>query len=111
MKVVQEMLRHSSIGLTADTDTSVLPEVARNAAEKTAALLLQTAGIVPGIGCRRGKVPVWHRRPVRRAAGRSGAAGPPSGDAFGRGRVVPASGQASRMAAGIRQRGMTPAAA
>ncbi|XVQ11522.1 site-specific integrase [Spirillospora sp. CA-255316] len=48
LKVVQEMLGHSSIVLTADTYTSVLPEVAHRAAEKTAAHLLRTAGIVPG---------------------------------------------------------------
>jgi site-specific recombinase XerD len=36
LKVVQEMLGHSSIVLTADTYTSVLPEVAHAAAEKTA---------------------------------------------------------------------------
>jgi integrase len=40
MKIVQAMLRHSSITITADTYTSVLPELARGAAEKT-------AGIVP----------------------------------------------------------------
>jgi hypothetical protein len=34
LKVVQEMLGHCSIVLTADTYTSVLPEVARTAAEK-----------------------------------------------------------------------------
>jgi hypothetical protein len=32
LKVVSEMLGHSSIGITADTYTSVLPEVARAAA-------------------------------------------------------------------------------
>jgi hypothetical protein len=34
MKVVQEMLRHSSITVAGDTCTSVLTEVARDAAEK-----------------------------------------------------------------------------
>lgn len=33
LKVVQDMLGHSSIVLTADTYTSVLPEVAHTAAE------------------------------------------------------------------------------
>jgi hypothetical protein len=33
------MLRHSSITITADTYTSVLPELARGAAEKTAAIV------------------------------------------------------------------------
>ena len=39
MKVVQEMLGHSTIMLTADTYTSVLPQVARAAAESAAALV------------------------------------------------------------------------
>jgi integrase len=39
MKTVQAMLRHSSITITADTYTSVLPELARGAAEKTAAFV------------------------------------------------------------------------
>jgi len=39
MKVVQAMLRHSSITITADTYTSVLPEVARQAAEATARMI------------------------------------------------------------------------
>jgi integrase len=39
LKVVSEMLGHSSIGITADTYTSVLPEVARAAAEAVARLV------------------------------------------------------------------------
>jgi integrase len=39
MKTVQTMLRHSSITITADTYTSVLPELAKTAAEKTAAIV------------------------------------------------------------------------
>lgn len=39
MKTVQEMLGHSTIALTADTYTSVLPEVAREAAERIAAIV------------------------------------------------------------------------
>ncbi|MFG2756770.1 tyrosine-type recombinase/integrase [Streptomyces wuyuanensis] len=39
MKVVQEMLGHSSITITSDTYTSVLPEVARKAAEDAARLV------------------------------------------------------------------------
>jgi integrase len=39
LKVVQDQLGHSTIVLTADTYTSVLPETARAAAEHTAALL------------------------------------------------------------------------
>jgi integrase len=39
LKVVQEMLGHASIAITADTYTSVLPEVAREAAEAAARLV------------------------------------------------------------------------
>jgi len=39
LKVVQDQLGHSTITLTADTYTSVLPETARTAADSTAALL------------------------------------------------------------------------
>lgn len=39
LKVVQETLRHSSITITADTYTNVLPQVAYAAAEATAALV------------------------------------------------------------------------
>jgi len=38
-KIVQEMLGHSSITITSDTYTSVLPEVAREAAEAAARLV------------------------------------------------------------------------
>jgi hypothetical protein len=41
--VVQDQLGHSTITLTADTYTSVLPETARTAAEHTAALLFPAA--------------------------------------------------------------------
>lgn len=44
LKVVQAMLGHASIVLTADTYASVLPEVAREAAERTAWLVLRDAG-------------------------------------------------------------------
>ncbi|GAA4469788.1 tyrosine-type recombinase/integrase [Phytohabitans houttuyneae] len=47
MKVVQAMLRHSSITVTADTYTSVLPDLARNAAEQTAAIVPRRATIIP----------------------------------------------------------------
>lgn len=47
MKVVQAMLRHSSITVTADTYTSVLPDLARNAAEKTAAIVPRRATVTP----------------------------------------------------------------
>ncbi|WP_353070614.1 hypothetical protein [Actinomadura opuntiae] len=62
LKVVQEMLGHSCIVLTADTYTSVLPEVAHTAAEKTAAYLLRAAGVVPGTTQRRGRAPTQRRR-------------------------------------------------
>ncbi len=39
MKVVSQMLRHSSIAITADTYTSVLPETSRKAAEAAVALV------------------------------------------------------------------------
>jgi integrase len=50
-KVVQEMLGHSSEALTADTYTSVLPELQREAADAIAALLTSAAdtpGRIPG---------------------------------------------------------------
>ncbi|WP_173098395.1 site-specific integrase [Actinomadura verrucosospora] len=55
LKVVQDMLGHSSIVLTADTCTSVLPEVAHRAAEMTAAHVMKARGVVPGTNrtCRR----------------------------------------------------------
>jgi len=48
LKVVQDMLGHSSIVLTADTYTSVLPEVAHKAAEDVATLIIQAGCLVPG---------------------------------------------------------------
>jgi site-specific recombinase XerD len=48
LKVVQDMLGHASIVLTADTYTSVLPETARQAAADTAALIRDAGRIVPG---------------------------------------------------------------
>lgn len=39
MKVVSEMLGHSSIKITSDTYTSVLPEIAKDAAEAAARLV------------------------------------------------------------------------
>jgi integrase len=43
LKTVQSMLGHSSIVLTADTYTSVLPDLAHHAAEATARLILTSA--------------------------------------------------------------------
>ncbi|MFI0351059.1 tyrosine-type recombinase/integrase [Actinomadura sp. 9N407] len=48
LKVVQDMLGHSSVVLTADTYTSVLPEVAHRAAKKTAAHVMKKHRLVPG---------------------------------------------------------------
>ncbi|MGW9348443.1 protein kinase domain-containing protein [Nocardiopsis flavescens] len=69
LKVVQAMLGHASIVLTADTYASVLPEVAREAAERMAWLVLRDAGKVRhqvrGRGGRRGLVlasPRSHRQ-------------------------------------------------
>jgi hypothetical protein len=53
---VQDQLGHSSIVLTADTYISVLPEVARKAAEDTDTLVIQAGYRVPGT-----------RRPRRRS--------------------------------------------
>lgn len=50
LKVVQEQLGHSSSALTRDTYTSVLPEVARAAAEATAALVPRAAAVGDGHG-------------------------------------------------------------
>jgi integrase len=59
LKVVQDMLGHSSIVLTADTYTSVLPEVARKVAEDIASLIIAAGCLVPGTQERRR--PAWHR--------------------------------------------------
>ncbi|HSP38024.1 MAG TPA: tyrosine-type recombinase/integrase [Frankiaceae bacterium] len=48
LKVVQDLLGHASIVLTADTYTSVLPEVGRAAAEGVATLLRQAGTQPPG---------------------------------------------------------------
>jgi hypothetical protein len=50
LKVVQDQLGHSTIVLTADTYTSVLPETARTAAELTAALLFPARHAPAGRG-------------------------------------------------------------
>jgi integrase len=53
LKIVQEMLGHSSIVLTADTYTSVLPDAAQAAAEQVADLIIKAGCLVPGTGRRR----------------------------------------------------------
>jgi integrase len=63
LKVVQDMLGHSSIVLTADTYASVLPDIARKAAEETASLIIEAGCLVPGTNRR--------RRPAPRQPGRN----------------------------------------
>jgi integrase len=58
LKVVQQMLGHSSIVTTADTYTSVLPETAHRAAQATADMVMKAARNVPG--ARRGGTTVTH---------------------------------------------------
>ena len=58
LRVIQQMLGHSSIVTTADTYTSVLPEAAHHAAQATADMIIQAARSVPG--ARLGDVPVTH---------------------------------------------------
>jgi hypothetical protein len=70
LRTVQDMLGHSSIVLTADTYTSVLPDVARAAAEKVAALILRAGCLVPGTRRRRRRA----RRPQRRRHDRPSSA-------------------------------------
>ena len=48
LKVIQQMLGHSSIVTTADTYTSVLPETAHRAAQATADMVMKAARAVPG---------------------------------------------------------------
>jgi integrase len=50
LKVVQDQLGHSTIVVTADTYTSVLPETARTAAELTAAVLFPARRAPAGRG-------------------------------------------------------------
>jgi integrase len=50
LKVIQQMLGHSSIVTTADTYTSVLPEAAHRAAQATADMVIKAARSVPGSG-------------------------------------------------------------
>jgi integrase len=72
LKVVQDQLGHSTVVLTADTYTSVLPETARAAAERTAALLFPAAsrparGVNPAVRqARKPPLPAWARHDRRR---------------------------------------------
>jgi Phage integrase family len=67
LKIVQDQLGHSTITLTADTYTSVLPETARTAADNTAALLFPARArrAAPVRGQARGRrkkpLPAWAR--------------------------------------------------
>ena len=61
LKTIQDQLGHSSIVLTADTYISVMPDVARKAAEDTATLIIQAGYLVPGTSRPRRPPP----RPVR----------------------------------------------
>jgi integrase len=70
LRVVQEMLGHSSIVLTADTYTSVLPDVARSAAEKVASLIVKTGWLVPGTRRHRRREGVRAQRRRRKRDGR-----------------------------------------
>jgi len=70
LRVVQDMLGHSSIVLTADTYTSVLPAVAHTAAEKVATLIIQAGCLVPGTRRRRRRQAARSRRRGRARAGR-----------------------------------------
>src|SRR5262249_19524824 len=67
LRTVQDMLGHPSIVLTADTYTSVLPDVAHAAAEKVASLVIQAGCLIPGTGRRRQR---QARRKKRRRPGR-----------------------------------------
>jgi hypothetical protein len=73
LKVVQEMLGHSSIVLTADTYTSVLPDAAHAAAEKVAALIIKAGCLVPGTQRRQRR---QARRKPRRAVTHAGRGQP-----------------------------------
>jgi hypothetical protein len=48
LKVIQQMLGHSSIVTTADTYTSVLPETAHHAAQATADMIIKAASAPAG---------------------------------------------------------------
>ncbi|MGH3191902.1 MAG: tyrosine-type recombinase/integrase [Streptosporangiaceae bacterium] len=70
LRVVQEMLGHSSIVLTADTYTSVLPAVAHTAAEKVATLIIQAGCLIPGTRRRRRRQGIRNGCRARSGTGR-----------------------------------------
>ncbi|TNC28020.1 tyrosine-type recombinase/integrase [Amycolatopsis alkalitolerans] len=70
LKAVQDMLGHASIVLTADTYTTVLPSLARQAAENTLRLVLQAARQdAHAIRQRSHQAARRHRGPARRSPG------------------------------------------
>ena len=72
LRTIQDQLGHSSIVMTADTYISVLPDVARRAAEDTATLVIKAGYLVPGT--RRPRHPAFRSlRQRSRAAIISGA--------------------------------------
>lgn len=79
LKTVQALLGHASIALTADTYTSVLPELLADAAEATARLVLAHAARNPGrrprttvrSGPPKSATPALTRQPQPRHAKRS----------------------------------------
>ena len=73
LRVVQDMLGHSSIVLTANTYTSVLPAVAHAAAEKVATLIIRAGCLVPGTRRRRRRQATRNRRRAQ-AGGRQARA-------------------------------------
>jgi hypothetical protein len=80
LKTVQAMLGHASIALTADTYTSVLPELLADSAEATARLVLAHAACKPGrrpsnqvrSGPPKSATPPPRRRPEPKRPKRSG---------------------------------------
>ena len=76
LRVVQDMLGHSSIVLTADTYTSVLPAVAHTAAEKVATLVIRAGWLVPGTRRRRRRQGTRKRRSARAGTPRRSRAHP-----------------------------------
>jgi integrase len=67
LKVIQQMLGHSSIVTTADTYTSVLPETAHRAAQATADMIIKAAIAAPG--SRRGGTTMTHTPAAVTASG------------------------------------------
>ncbi|SDJ22433.1 Phage integrase family protein [Actinokineospora alba] len=79
LKVIQETLGHETLQTTSDLYTSVLPELARDAAEATVALIprapRQTLGHPSGTNSERG----WQCRNINKTAARRGLSAVSSG--------------------------------